>query len=170
MAWIGVDLDGTLAEYHEWSMRIGKPIPLMAERVKAWLAQGIEVRIVTARVGRPEPGRVLDTPEKIEEIRKTIENWCERHLGQRLKVTNEKDFGMLELWDDRAIQVESNTGRVLAPMKESEQVEAVTRATIRADRASAPSDNRNHWVRDWLIPFMRQEGLEIVSRRKGGTS
>ena len=35
--WIGVDLDGTLAEYHGWkgSEHIGPPIPLMVERVKS---------------------------------------------------------------------------------------------------------------------------------------
>ena len=45
--WIGVDLDGTLAEYHEWVgiHHIGKPIPLMLERVKKWLAQGKDAKI-----------------------------------------------------------------------------------------------------------------------------
>jgi hypothetical protein len=109
--WIGVDLDGTLAEYHGWNLEIGKPIPLMVERVKRWLAEGIEVRIVTARVGRPDPLHVINTPEKIEEMRKSIMEWCERNLGQRLVVTHEKDYDMLELWDDRAVQVENNTGR-----------------------------------------------------------
>lgn len=39
-----------------------------------------------------------------------IEQWCEKYLGQKLPVTCSKDFGMLELWDDRAIQIVSNTG------------------------------------------------------------
>ena len=112
--WIGVDLDGTLAEYHCFTAEvIGKPIPLMLERVKRWLAEGWEVRIVTARVGRAEPGRVSDTPEKIEAIRTLIEDWCEEHVGQRLRVTNEKDYGMVEIWDDRCVQVEANTGRII---------------------------------------------------------
>lgn len=43
--WIGVDLDGTLAEYHGWDDgRIGAPIPKMVQRVKQWLAEGKEVR------------------------------------------------------------------------------------------------------------------------------
>ena len=52
MGWIGVDLDGTLAEYHGWhdDGRIGKPILPMVARVKKWLAEGKEVRIVTERV------------------------------------------------------------------------------------------------------------------------
>jgi hypothetical protein len=112
--WIGVDLDATLAEYHGFIEDvIGKPVPVMLERVKRWLAEGWEVRIVTARVGTAEPGRVSDTPEKIEAIRTMIEDWCEEHLGQRLRVTNEKDYGMVEIWDDRCVQVEENTGRII---------------------------------------------------------
>ena len=50
--WIGVDLDGTLAEYAGWvsEEHIGHPVPMMLERVKAWLAEGKDVRIFTARV------------------------------------------------------------------------------------------------------------------------
>lgn len=113
--WIGVDLDGTLAVYNGWMDGvIGEPIPLMVERVKVWLRAGITVKIVTARVGRPEPGRVLNTREKIEEIRRQIEDWCEEHIGQKLEVTNEKDYAMVELWDDRVVRVEQNTGRILS--------------------------------------------------------
>lgn len=51
MGYIGVDLDGTLAEYHGWGDdSIGAPVPKMLARVKKWLAEGQEVRIVTARV------------------------------------------------------------------------------------------------------------------------
>ena len=47
--WIGVDLDGTLAEWDGWKghQHIGKPIPQMVERVKRWLAMDIEVRVFT---------------------------------------------------------------------------------------------------------------------------
>ena len=51
--WIGVDLDGTLATHDgKRSQRIGAPIPAMVERVKMWLREGREVRIVTARAAR----------------------------------------------------------------------------------------------------------------------
>jgi hypothetical protein len=101
--WIGVDLDGTLAEYHGWvaADHIGPPIPAMVERVKAWLAEGRQVRIFTARVSDPA--------ETIEPIKA----WCREHLGRELPVTNVKDYGMVELWDDRAVTVEPNTGRVI---------------------------------------------------------
>ncbi len=50
--WIGVDLDGTLAQYDGWKGpdNIGDPIPLMVGRVKEWLEAGHEVRVFTARV------------------------------------------------------------------------------------------------------------------------
>jgi hypothetical protein len=105
--WIGVDLDGTLAVdegAHTALAVIGSPIPAMVERVKKWLAEGRDVRIFTARVYGVRDGI---TPEL---IRGKIEEWCLEHIGQKLPVTCEKDFGMGELWDDRAVQVVKNTG------------------------------------------------------------
>jgi hypothetical protein len=54
--WIGVDLDGTLAEYHGWvgPEYIGPPIPAMLDRVKLWLEEGRTVKIFTARCSVPE--------------------------------------------------------------------------------------------------------------------
>ncbi len=52
--WIGVDLDGTLAEHHHETFdinQIGLPLPAMVDRVRAWRKAGHEVRIFTARVG-----------------------------------------------------------------------------------------------------------------------
>lgn len=102
MGWIGVDLDGTLAHYDGWEAEdhIGVPIPEMVERVRAWLADGRDVRIFTARVG-------LTAAEK------AITAWCERHFGRALMMTNIKDHDMDELWDDRCVQVERNTGRII---------------------------------------------------------
>lgn len=104
--WIGVDLDGTLAQYDGWlgEEHIGEPIPLMLERVKKWLAEGKSVKIFTARVSRPEgPG--------FERVQTAVYEWCEKHLGQSLEITCKKDYSMVELWDDRCVQVEPNTGR-----------------------------------------------------------
>lgn len=107
--WIGVDLDGTLAKYDGWKSvnHIGDPIKPMLDRVKAWLAEGIEVRIFTARVH----GHLKsDLNGGLVDAITPIENWCKTHIGQVLQVTNVKDFGMWELWDDRAVQVIPNTG------------------------------------------------------------
>ena len=51
-------------------------------------------------------------------IAKSIQNWCELHGLPRLKVTNEKDFQMIELWDDRAVTVGRNTGEILSRPQE----------------------------------------------------
>jgi hypothetical protein len=103
--WIGVDLDGTLAHHEGWvsESHIGAPIPLMVERVKLWLSQGQDVRIFTARIS----GR------KVKANRRVIEAWCSEHLGVSLPITNKKDHHMAVLYDDRCVQVEKNTGRLL---------------------------------------------------------
>lgn len=99
--WIGVDLDGTLAHYEGWNHgEIGEPIPAMMERVQNWLRQGKEVRIFTARASDPTQTRL-------------VEEWLHEHGLHGLQVTNVKDFAMIELWDDRAIQVIPNTGQAL---------------------------------------------------------
>lgn len=106
--WIGVDLDGTLAEYDKWRGvdHIGEPVPAMLNRVREWLAAGKRVKIFTARVA------ARDVAE-LKIARETITAWCKRHIGYALEVTNVKDMGMIELWDDRCVQVEINTGRRL---------------------------------------------------------
>ncbi len=108
--WIGVDLDGTLAYYEGWKseLEIGSPIEPMVERVKRWLARGHRVKIFTARVWNGG-----DMPRDIAPIVAAIQDWTEQHIGQRLEVTCVKDYEMLELWDDRAVQVEPNTGQLI---------------------------------------------------------
>jgi hypothetical protein len=71
----------------------------MINRVKSWLAAGREVRIFTARCAGPE------------DCKPAIEKFCLEYIGQVLPITNIKDFGLIELWDDRAVRVEENTGR-----------------------------------------------------------
>ncbi len=97
--WIGVDLDGVLAEYHGWmgAEFIGPPIPLVVEKVKQMVREGMEVRIFTARA---------TIPEQIPPVQKWLE---ENGLGG-LHVTNVKDIGCLALWDDRCVQYVPNTG------------------------------------------------------------
>lgn len=104
--WIGVDLDGTLAVFDYWRgpSHIGEPILPMVKLVKALLRDGQEVRIFTARVS---------FADQREACRMAIDEWCLKVFGQTLPVTHEKDFQMLALYDDRCIQVETNTGRLL---------------------------------------------------------
>lgn len=110
--WIGVDLDRTLAVYDIFrgNTHIGEPIPKMVNRVKRWLAEGWEVRIFTARVSKD------GTPERdvlAEEARAAIRDWVHTHIGYDLGITCIKDYHMVELWDDRAVQVLPNTGMMM---------------------------------------------------------
>jgi hypothetical protein len=116
--WIGVDLDGTLAEYTGWvgPDHIGAPVAPMVERVKKWLSEGRDVRIFTARVDGGTAALSMGDPNgdhfrNVERVRAVIERWCIDHIGQALPITNTKDYGMIELWDDRAVQVVPNTGQ-----------------------------------------------------------
>lgn len=101
--WIGVDLDGTLAQYGGWKGpgHIGAPVPAMLARVRQWVATGQTVKIFTARASVPE-----QVPP--------IKAWLAEHGLPDLEVTCVKDFGMLVLFDDRCVQVEMNTGRLLS--------------------------------------------------------
>jgi hypothetical protein len=121
MGWIGVDLDGTLATWNcgwEKDFRaIGKPIPAMVNRVKDWLKEGKEVKIITARCDprwREVDGnvRLMTVVEQLAHIG-AVEAWCKEHIGAVLPVQDYKDYDMEVLYDDRAIQVERDTGRLI---------------------------------------------------------
>lgn len=124
--WIGMDLDGVLAEYHgaENNFEIGKPIPSMVQKCQDLLQQGWEVRIFTARVDggliypllHPEVDPVtVELYRQVQIVVKMIQDWCEKHIGVRLVVTCQKDAGMQYLYDDRCCAVEFNTGKLLSP-------------------------------------------------------
>lgn len=116
--WIGVDLDGTLAYWDvDVFPEIGLPLPAMVDRVKAFLADGRDVRIFTARVGivpelKNDAGQAADAAFALDQTAK-IERWCQEHLGQVLPVTATKDFHMVLLYDDRCVQMVTNTGEAL---------------------------------------------------------
>jgi len=113
MGWIGTDLDHTLAHYESGDVEkahVGEPIPKMVERIKAHLAAGYEVRIMTARVSL-----VGHSQRGVERQQRAIRAWTKKHLGQELRVTCEKDVDMIFLYDDRAVTVEPDTGELLAP-------------------------------------------------------
>lgn len=85
----------------------------MVERVQRWLLEGKTVKIVTARVAATEaisPEGNLDGSAFAKEQAAAIKEWCKKWIGQELDVTASKDFAMIELWDDRCVQVQANTG------------------------------------------------------------
>jgi len=102
--WIGVDLDGVLAKSDVEDLtfsyaRIGEPIWEMVNRVKLWISEGKTVKIFTARV------------EGGEDAEWCIWRWLVKVGLPDLEITNIKDSGMVELWDDLAVNVVLNTGR-----------------------------------------------------------
>lgn len=105
-AWIGVDLDGTLAHYDGWKgfSTIGEPIAAMVDRVRGWIAQGFTVKVFTARWGDPRINPIVEH---------AVHQWLVKQGLPPLEVTNAKDFGMVALIDDRAVAVEHNSGRLL---------------------------------------------------------
>ena len=113
--WIAVDLDGVLAISVGWSgyEYIGDPIPQMINRVKKWLRQGRTVKIFSARV---EAGPVAI---------KTIQAWCVKHGLGSLAVTNIKDSGCVEIWDDLSVRVLENTGKTCCSYRGNWKTRAV---------------------------------------------
>lgn len=103
--WIGFDLDGTLALHERGSKDlgyIGPPIEKAIKRVRKYILRGWGVRIVTARAADA-------TPEQLQKIK----DWSYVHIGTVLPIVSNKDGHMIVLFDDRAIGVESNTGKIL---------------------------------------------------------
>jgi hypothetical protein len=101
--WIGVDLDGTLAR-DLGSTRgddIGSPIEPMLARVQKWIAEGRTVKIFTARASSPKQVAA-------------IKEWLVSCGLPDLEVTNVKDHRMIELWDDRCVQVTTNLGEPIS--------------------------------------------------------
>jgi len=97
--WIGVDLDGTLAEYYGWVSdgSIGRPVPIMVKRMMSWIKAGRRVKIFTARAS---------SEAQVAAVKK----WLADNGLPDLEVTNVKDSACRELWDDRAIGVIKNQG------------------------------------------------------------
>jgi len=100
--WIGFDLDGTISkfDYQKWQddkNYIGEPMLRMINLIKHYLSQGIDVKIFTARA---------ENKENIPFIRK----WLVAQGLPKLEVTNRKDYAMVRLYDDSAIEVFGNKG------------------------------------------------------------
>lgn len=160
--WIGVDLDGTLAHYEGWkgAAHIGNPVPMILQRVSVWLAEGRDVRIFTARVSHD------GTKAREAEAacaREAIKAWCVHHFGVELPITNVKDYAMVELWDDRAIQVQPNTGMPVQAALVHAEAQREKLAAFKAfvheflDRNGVPTDPPGK---------MREEGCRVGQRLK----
>ena len=105
--WVAMDLDGVLAhsegEFDPDS--VGEPIPEMVQLAQDLKNSGRTVKILTARAADPKNISV-------------VEDWlAENGLGDT-EVTNEKDPGMMVLFDDKAVEVAKNEG---LPAKDIEE-------------------------------------------------
>lgn len=121
--WIGVDLDGTLAEHVRDMETIGKPVESMLARVKQWLTDGKRVRIFSARFCFPDSQ--WDQKQK-----KLLSSWCMEHgLPSSLanSATATKDPQCIAIYDDRAVAIQRDTGFALSP----EPVDLVLRNGVR---------------------------------------
>ena len=120
--WIAVDLDGSLARYDGWKgpSHIGEPLKPMVTRIRKALTGGADIRILTARVAPGGP------PDARGKALKAIARWCKTHLGQEIPITWKKNREMIELWDDRAVQLVPNTGGKLRANRRTALEKAAT--------------------------------------------
>ena len=79
---------------------IGKPIKPMIEFVKDLVPQDKKIKIFTARA-------------KNQDTIPYIHKWLKENDLPEFEVTNEKDFGMIMLYDDRCMQVITNSGEIV---------------------------------------------------------
>ncbi|EBP3998731.1 hypothetical protein S301_08560 [Salmonella enterica subsp. enterica] len=118
MGWIGVDFDGVLATWSPGQgKKPGEPVDAMVERVRKWVRDGYDVRIFTARAGDAAQVKVITA-------------WLKKHQLPALAVTNVKSPGLMEMWDDKAVRVVSNTG---APCSSCAGYSRLSRQDIKTD-------------------------------------
>lgn len=116
-SWIGFDLDGTIAEHdleNDYDPNvIGNPIPNMIEKLKEYLSKGIKCKILTARVSGLHNNFNKEARDEAIASYWVIEDWIKKHLGYILEITSSKDYNMLWFYDDRCVQVERDTGKII---------------------------------------------------------
>ena len=148
--WIGVDLDGTLAYYESFGDgSIGAPIKPMIRRIKHYLKQGKDIRILTARVAND-----FGDGEAIL----LIQRWCKEHLGKSLPITCSKDYHMYMLLDDRSVQVIPNKGILVR--------EELRRAVAALQRiAASPADSASHLIAQETLGNLDQWSRNLTVRK-----
>lgn len=100
--WIGFDLDGTLAHYEKGGSMdsVGKPISEVVNILLIYHRAGFKCKIFTARAADKENIQI-------------VKDWLVENNLPNLEITNIKDPGMQMLFDDRAVQVVRNKGKIL---------------------------------------------------------
>jgi hypothetical protein len=137
--YIAVDLDGTLAKTSPGpyrSTKIGEPVPEMVRRVRRWVSHGKKVKIFTARA---------DDEKSVNAIKR----WLKDNELPDLEITNLKTPQMIEFWDDRAVAVQKNTGKV------KESTRSILRHLLDEDTGDwspnwEPDESVLAWFRNFL--------------------
>lgn len=135
--WYGFDLDGTLAVYDGWHGidHIGAPVAKTVRLMKRMHEDGLRVKILTARVSPRSDVEMklnpylenhwcIESPNDMPwamnfehwTALEFIQDWCWKVLGFVPEITHEKDYLMLNLFDDRVVQVEPNSGWIVGRM------------------------------------------------------
>ena len=169
--WIGFDLDGTLAKYDGWKgiEHIGAPVTSMVLVAKLLHKLGKKIKILTARVA-PRDGNDEGDADA-SKAKAYVQKWCAKHLGFVPEVTYVKDASMVALFDDRAVAVEQNKGKVLGgwpdslPKASEKAKKAILKIEKKADGSSdikfrrgkyddvkAVFDSMNEQDRKWVAP------------------
>lgn len=122
--WVGVDFDGVLVEWDpKYLPAHGPVIPAGVALLQRLLDEGVEVRIFTARV-QPSPDEpawwaamaeleYTDPAIWLRDQVALIQVFCREQVGQVLPITAAKDYKMITCYDDRSVQMISNTGESL---------------------------------------------------------
>jgi hypothetical protein len=125
--WVGFDFDRTLATYTKWSgpAVLGQPITPMVDLLLE-TKKHTNVKIFTARIWPvleliPNVRTIWDPRHKTMPERTTgaadacvaLQKWCEQHLGFIPNLTCIKDIHCTRLYDDIAVQVIPNTGKIV---------------------------------------------------------
>jgi len=71
-----------------------------------------------------------------------VQKWLKENGLPNVRVTNEKDYRMLQLWDDRCIQVIPNTGELIknATWVEPPKEETKEEKTADSNKTDSESD------------------------------
>lgn len=147
--WTGVDLDGTLAKDDGWKGKdhIGEPVERMRERIMAHLDKGDKVKLLTARASDPKAIQ-------------PIKQWMKENNIPILEITNKKDPGMINLYDDRVTQVKKNTGELVKSISQTYYVDL--------DKALVESHTRH--LKSGKIVHVRQHTDSRMKHEQHSTS
>jgi hypothetical protein len=110
--WVGVDLDGTLAEEvkvdENYALTIGKPYPKVIAFVKDLIDSGVKVKIFTPRVSEMEPRHAA--------AEKAIRKWTKAQFGTPIPSTATRDYLCVTILSVKVKQLVPDTGMTLEAM------------------------------------------------------